>query len=423
MKIETKLTQEQVQRLSMIQLQSLQILALSTESLQDMLQKEYTENPFMDYKGSQGSKANNNNDFLQFMPAPDEDYIKNFILEQLNPNKFTTPEWTLLKYLAGCVDEDGFLLINEEDLEARLHIPRVLLQRCIAQLRQLDPAGICTSSIPDCLKEQLARKDQLTPELQLIIDNHLEDLGKNKFKVICNSLQITKEQLLPLLKTLRSLKPRPLEGISNEKSSYIIPDVIISNDEKGFRIILNDSWLSSYSISDYYIRMMAATTDPAIKTYFQNKYYRCYMLMRNIEQRRKTLIALSQAIWDWQADYFLHNKPLKTMTLQDIANQTNLHPSTISRAIKNKFLQTPSGTIAFKNLFQKGLKKGDKIISRNDITLSLALAVKGENSSQPLSDADLAQLLSKKYECPISRRVVAKYRVALHIANSYERKI
>ena len=100
MKIETNLTQEQVQRLSMIQLQSLQILALSTESLQDMLQKEYTENPFMDYKGSQGSKANNN-DFLQFMPAPDEDYIKNFILEQLNPNKFTTPEWTLLKYLAG----------------------------------------------------------------------------------------------------------------------------------------------------------------------------------------------------------------------------------------------------------------------------------------------------------------------------------
>ena len=422
MKIENKLTQEQIQRLSQFQLQSLQILAMPAEALQEALQKEYTENPFMEYHASHASK-DSSTDFLQFVAAPDENYVKNFILEQLNPNQFSKAEWALIDYLAGCVDEYGFLQINEDDLLSHLHIPEGLLRRCLDRLRQLEPAGICTTSMAECLKEQLRRSHSLTPPLDAIITDHLDDVAANRLNDIAEALSLSKKELFSLLDTIRALKPHPLKNLSNETSTFILPDVIIHHDEAGLQISLNDSWMGNYSISDYYVRMMNAATDPAIKTYFQHKYYRCYMMLRNIEQRRKTLIAISQAIWAWQTPYFVEGHSLKAMTLKDIAGATGLNTSTVCRAIKNKYVQTPLGTISFKSLFQKGLHKGSRVISQKDITDSLQKAVASEDSSAPLSDADLARYLSDEYNCSISRRVIAKYRALLHIANSYERKL
>ncbi|MCI1821109.1 MAG: RNA polymerase factor sigma-54 [Megasphaera sp.] len=420
MKLENSLYQEQAQQLSVFQLQSLQLLALSNKDLQDTLQKEYTENPFMDYTPSSSGKEAVK-DALQFTAAPDENIVKNFILDQLNPEIYSHGEWALLTYLAENVDEYGFLDIK--GLTTRLALPSNLLAKCVKHLQSLNPPGICTVSVQECLKEQLRRKKKLTHVLQFIIDNHLADIGKNNIKHIAATTNLSRDQVLPLIRIIRSLRPHPLEGFSAKSANFIIPDVVIQKDNAEIQIFLNDTWMGSYSISDYYIGLMKSAQDPEVKAYFQRKYYRCYMMLRNLEQRRNTLLLLSQAVWEWQFDFFVKQQPLKPMTLHDIASKTKVHSSTVCRAIKDKYLQTPVGTIAFKQLFQRGIKRDTVCISQSDIKKRLAHIISQENPSSPLSDAELAGKLSEECRLSLSRRVISKYRESLHIANSYNRKL
>jgi RNA polymerase sigma-54 factor len=420
MKLENSLYQEQEQQLSAFQLQSLQLLALSNKDLQDTLQKEYTENPFMDFTPSSSGKETVK-DALQFTAAPDENLVKNFILDQLNPEMYSHAEWALLTYLAENVDEYGFL--DAKGLTARLALPSDLLAKCVKHLHSLNPPGICTASVQECLKEQLRRKKKLTHLLQCIIDNHLADIGQNNIKHIAAATKLSRNQVLPLIKTIRELRPHPLESISAKPANFIIPDVIIQKDNNDIQIILNDTWMGSYSMSDYYIGLMKSAQDPEVKAYFQRKYYRCYMMLRNLEQRRTTLLLLSQAVWEWQSGFFVKQQPLKPMTLHDIASKTNVHSSTVCRAIKDKYLQTPTETIAFKQLFQRGITRDTACISQSDIKKRLARIISQENPSFPLSDAELACKLSEECCLSLSRRVIAKYRESLHIANSYSRKL
>lgn len=169
--------------------------------------------------------------------------------------------------------------------------------------------------------------------------------------------------------------------------------------------------------------MMHSATDPDIKSYFKEKYTRCYMMLHNIERRRKTLTVLTDAIWNWQYSYVQAHHALRPMTLKDISQKTGLHISTISRSIKDKYVQTPWRTISFKSLFQSPLHHGDKNLSKDAVKTSLKRLIRQENRRKPYSDSQLTVLLTQQFGIPISRRVIQKYRRMLHIANSYERRI
>lgn len=421
MNLHTTLIQEQLQKLSLNQIQSLEILAMPTDALHDLLQKESEENPFMEYQPS--SVHEGASEFLKFIAAPEQDMVKNFIIEQLNPQEFSRPAWGLLNYLAQCVDDKGFLTITEAELSSRVPLPPGLFSSCLKKLQALQPAGIGAATVPECLKLQLSRSHRLTPLLATIIDHHLSDIASNNLHAICHALGICKKEIAAAVMCIKSLNPSPLKGLFEEASSYIVPDVIIRQTATDHEIILNDSWIASYSMSDYYVNMMHASTDPNIKAYFQAKYDRCYMLLHNIERRRRTLIALTDAIWEWQRDYIRQTHVVRPMTLKDISQKTGLHISTISRSTKDKYLQTPWRTLPFKALFQQPLQKKNSDISKDSIKHTLKNLITTENPECPYSDLQLVQLLSQQYCLPISRRVVQKYRNSLHIPNSYERKL
>lgn len=317
------LTQEQLQKISINQIQSLSILSLSAESLRDLLQKESEENPFMEYTPSSTSYMTSDgaSSFLNFIAAPEQHNIKQFILEQVNPEHFTKPQWALFSYLASHVDSQGYLTITEESLQKKLSLPAGLFSQCIKILQELEPAGLGASSLKECLTLQLKRKRKLTPLLEELLENHLDNITSQKLSSIYQTMKYPKAQLVKAIKLIKSLNPTPLEHYIENASTYIIPDVIINTTDKNYEITLNDSWISSYSISDYYIRMMQATTDEATKDYFKKKYIRCRLLFYNIERRRQTLYALTDAIWHHQQAYFQKKGPLEPMTLADIAKK------------------------------------------------------------------------------------------------------
>ena len=413
------LTQEQIQKLSAMQIQSLQILSMSSEDLRSLLQKESEENPFLDYhpSASRGGAA----EFLHFVVAPEADLVQKFIIEQLNPHNFTKPQWALLTYLARFVDSKGYLSIDKAALE-RLSLPNGMYEDTLAVLQGLNPPGICATSLAECLKIQLNRMGKLCPLAEAIIDRYLIELSKNQTAAISKALGVSKQQLAPVLRLIKSLDPAPLKGQFESPSAYVVPDIIIQLTDTGYEILLNDAWTASYSISDYYVSMMRQTNDPDIKSYFQQKYSRCTLLMHNIERRRQTLRALTDAIWKWQYGYILQHRSLRPMRLKDISQMTGLHVSTISRAIKDKYVQTPWQTLPFKDLFQSPLQKNGCTLSKDAIKRALKEWIDTENKQAPYSDAQLVLLLSQQFNTAISRRVVQKYRNMLHIPNSYERK-
>ncbi len=416
------LSQEQLQKLSANQIQSLQILSMSAEDLRDMLQKESEENPFMDYHPV--SSQNGASEFLNFVAAPEKDCIKNFILEQLNPSQYSRPVWALLTYLAQCVDDNGYLTITEEELTCKFSLPLGLFTNCLQILQQLNPAGICAASLQECLMLQLARQNKLTPLAKKIISCHLDDVGNGRINTICTALHVSQAKLMPVVRLIKRLEPAPLKGMFHTAASYVVPDVIIRFTETGsYEIHLNDSWITSYSLSDYYTQMMHSATDPDIKSYFKEKYSRCYMILHNIERRRKTLTLLTDAIWNWQYAYTQAHHALRPMTLKDISQQTGLHISTISRTIKDKYVQTPWRTVSFKSLFQSPLHKDGQNLSKDAVKAALKYVISQENRRKPYSDSQLTVLLAQQFGVPISRRVIQKYRRLLHIANSYERRI
>lgn len=418
--MDTYLSQEQLQKLSALQIQSLQILSMSSEELRSFLQKESEENPFLDYHPST-SPHPGITEFLHFVAAPDKDKIKKFIMDQLNPYHFTSQQWTLLTYLAQCVDDKGYLTITASNL-SHYALTDDSISQAITILQSLNPPGIGASSLSECLKLQLQRSHELTPIAETIIDNFLEDLSQYRIHTICQALGLRKKQVLPVIQRIRTLDPAPLKGLFDDTASYIIPDIIINQTNQEYEIILNDSWTASYSISNYYITMMHKTNDPDIKSYFRQKYSRCSLLMHNIERRRQTLITLTQAIWEWQGEYISIHHSLRPMTLKDISQKTGFHTSTISRALKNKYVQTPYRTVPFKDLFQCPLRKNGYIFSKNILCQAIKELIDMEDKKNPYSDAHIVSLLSDRFHITISRRVVQKYRNQLHIPNSYLRK-
>lgn len=418
------LTQEQLQKLSMNQIQSLHILSLSSESLRDLLQKESEENPFMDYSptASNTASTDNSTSFLNFIAAPEERTVKQFILEQVTPSDFTTPQWALFSYMADYVDTRGYLTITEEEITRKLPLPPGLFTTCLKILQNLDPAGIGATSLQNCLKLQLQRKKKLTPLLDELIENHLEAIGEHNISFLSHAVQSSKKKITDALRIIKTLNPEPLGTLFEKETAYIIPDVIIRFTDNSYEIILNDSWVASYSMSDYYIHMMQSTTDDTVKKYFQKKYTRCRLLFYNIERRRKTLYTLTDAIWKHQKNYLKKQGTLQPMTLADIAKDVGVHPSTISRSIKDKYLQTPYMTLSFKALFQRPFPKTGQKISKDSLKESLYQLIKGENHQHPYSDEHLTQILSNQFGRKFSRRLIQKYRMQLHIANSYDRR-
>ncbi len=438
---------EQNQLLSQAQILSLEILAMDNVELKEFLQNEYLENPILEnttindmpasieefaswykynYKETNYKEEIIYDDDLEQkreFVAVNELQVEDYIKEQLNRTKYSEEQWGIITYLIQCLDNNGFLTMEEAEIAKLLKKDVSLVQQCLEDLRQLEPYGIFAKDLAHCLIGQLELLGIENDEINQIILEHLQDVADGKISSISRAMDLSTLQVRKYIAIIEKLNPRPLIGFNSSATEYIVPDIIYLWKDKHWEIVLNDRWMGEYHLNDYYLKMMNKTRDQELFEYFRGKLERSRFIMNSLEQRKKTLIGIAEAILGIQQGYFEGETSLKPMTMAEVAQRVQVHPSTISRGIKGKYIQFPKGTILMKTLFTAGINSGqsEEMIGTSEIKKRVKELIYKENKKKPFSDQKLVEIFQKE-GIQISRRTIAKYREEMGIKGSCDRK-
>ncbi len=345
---------------------------------------------------------------------------------QLRMLPLSRRQYFIAAYLAGNLDHNGYLQGELEELAAALGAGMRELEEGLSIVQKLEPAGIGCRNLQECLILQLKKLDQ-TPTLAVdIVNSYLPAAADCRFSYIASRLGCEKKAVEEAVEFIRTLNPKPgsIFGEGDE-TRYIIPDVIVEKVEGRYMIMGNDSIVPQLTISPFYRQMLKnGQADESLAAFVKGKIEKAFWLIRSIEQRRLTLLKVSQQIVDIQKPFLDHGiKKLKPLTLKNVALSIGVHESTVSRATANKYIQTPRGLFPLKFFFSSGIGgSGGADYSSHSIKTFIRELVETEDREKPLSDQRLAELLQER-GINISRRTVAKYREEISIPASYKRRI
>lgn len=436
------LTLQQRQQLSHSQIQSLEILAMDSIELNQLLKNEYLENPMMEHNGDTSENSYSEPLTSYYEPsgsayistddedqrsrdfsAPKENILQDYLLSQLDMKLYSHREWKLFIYLIGCLDDSGFFTMPIEEVAEKNDISIDFVKQCLYTLQQLEPYGVFSSGLQESLLHQLDALDINNEVLTQMILYHLNDIAEGKISNISRSLHIPTTEVRKNIEVITRLNPRPLSGFSSGTNSYIIPDIIFEKEADSWTIRLNDSWVGNYSLNDYYLKMMNASSDAELISYFKEKLRRVQFILNSIEQRRQTILSIAEIILDIQRGFFENNAPLIPMTMSDVAKRTGIHTSTVSRAVKGKYLQYTGGSLFLKNLFAASVSSHDNTdVTPMTVKQFIKEFIESENKQKPYSDQVLVKLLAEQ-NIHVSRRAIAKYREELSIKGSFDRRV
>lgn len=442
MELNSYIEVQQKQTLSAGQVQALNILAFTNQELEDFMVNEYLENPILErsdqkeneimtsmekfsdsqaiYGDQHPGSPEEEEPYRRELSAREGNRLKENLLGQLNWKDYSKEQWKIMSYLVDCLDEKGFFTHDLEELSAASGYKKEELDRCLMVLRELEPAGIFSSGLVECLLKQLEARDVKDEPLCRILKDYLPQLFSGQIGVISRSLGISTVQVKEYIHFIGSLNPRPIMDMGTEEASCVVPDIIVSRPGGSWRVEINDQWIGEYKYSDYYIHMMKEAKDPELTAYFKERLERARFVMNCVEQRRKTIVRVMEAILRRQEAYFEQKDLLESMGLEDIAGDLGIHVSTVSRAVKGKYVQYKR-TEPVKSLFTSSLsKEGEgQGISPEKIKERIRAMIAAEGK-KPLSDQKLAHGLAEE-GIPVSRRAVAKYRIQMNIPDSRQR--
>lgn len=439
------------QILSQKQIQSLEILSLDISELQKFLENEYIENPLLEqsphkkedfltdidrfknwyddqytssvYKGEISAEEEKKHYVPELQNKEQDVFLKLYLTGQLDRKSLSDREWEVIDFLIDCLDEHGYFTEPISDIAVKLGVSIEMTDKCLERLRSLEPYGIFSSNLQNCLLRQLKEQQMLTEEMSRLVMNHLDDVSKGKLSTISRAMHISTNHVKKLIHILKGLNPYPLMNMKNDQVEYIVPDIYYKCENGKWSIQLNESNVSDYSVNEYYLKMMYETKDVELYEYFKSRWERVQFIFRCIEQRRETLLKISEYILENQKSFFSGKSALKPMIMSEAADAIQMHASTVSRACKGKYVSTPVGVISMRSLFSAAVGKSEEegAVNAREIKEKIKDIISNENASKPYSDAAIARLLEQQ-EIHISRRTAAKYREALGILGSYERK-
>lgn len=338
----------------------------------------------------------------------------------------------LAQFIIHNLDENGYLTMPLEevarDYGAPEGAPATLEQaaEALAAVQRLDPPGIGARDLRECLLLQLTPETPHREILHAIISNHLEDLRQNRLPLIEKKTGVPIDKIKDALEQLRRLNPRPGAESSTDNAAHVMPDLVVDLDEHGlYQVRLVDDYTPKLSISRRYQNMLKnKDTDSETRDYIQKRVQSARWLIESIEQRRNTLLKVASAIIDHQKD-FLDKGPewIEPLKMQQIADRVGVHVTTVSRAVDDKWVQTPRGIFPLKRFFGGGTTTSDgEAVAWDTIKQKLLELIGKEDKSNPLSDEELVDALGKS-GLPVARRTVTKYRKALKIPASRGRKV
>ncbi len=444
MEIKNQQCIEQKQILSTMQTQSLGILSMSNGELNEFLRKEEIENPLFEIKDSKSveegyaivgkwlkNKSVHSGNFASVekedkrfdIPQKENNCLKEYIKSQIDFRKLDNNKSKIIDFIIDLLDDNGYLTVSSKEISYLIGCTVSDVISCVEIIRSLEPVGIGASSLSQCLIMQLEAFVQDDEKLVEMVKYHLSDLAAGHYNKIAKALSISTQQAKEYAKIIRTLNPRPTRGFGEICVQYIVPDVVFVFDQK-WEIKLNDSWMGEFGISHLYANFAKDELDEKTLQYFKEKLNRARFIIKCTQQRRETLLKVCTVILNRQMEFFAEGKHLKQMNLKQVATELEIHESTVSRAIKGKYLQCQRGTYPLKSFFIGGIsdEQGNEgSISRDGVKGEIEKLIEGEDSSAPLSDNTIAVILERN-GFKISRRTVAKYREEMGIKNAFERK-
>ena len=371
-------------------LQSMELLQMNSQELLDYLNQVSEENPLVEqtdlsslhkaYEALRqkvhwinGGLPEDGHGAMPDRGAADRETesLSAFLCDQLERRRLPKPLLALTRYLAELVDEEGRL--SQEDLDgvADLKIPQALTQQALETLQSLDPAGVGARSLSECLLLQLARQDAPSPLDMEIVRRFLPDLCKKHYSLIARELHTTPEEVRAAEKRISALDPCPGRSFQPaEPTLYVRPDLFIAELDGKLQVILNDYYLPRVSISQYYVRLLKESDEPETRAYLQQKMQQAKWLLNSLERRGSTLRQCAEAILETQRAFFAgQTTELVPMTMVTLAERLHLHPSTVSRATREKYLQCRQGTYPLRYFFSRAL--GEQGPSQQTVKLRL----------------------------------------------------
>ncbi|SIO65746.1 RNA polymerase, sigma 54 subunit, RpoN/SigL [Singulisphaera sp. GP187] len=334
---------------------------------------------------------------------------------------------TLAQYIIFNLDENGYL---NHDLSEMLRdyggdATMAQAEEALGLVQKLDPLGVGARNLRECLLLQLNQDIPSREILHVLISNHLDDLQQNRLPAIEKKTGIAIDDIKEAMEHLRRLNPRPGARFAPESTQYVVPDLVVEANEHGeYEVRLVDEHTPQLSISRYYqMQLKNKATDAAAREFIQKRIQSARWLIESIEQRRNTLLKVARAIIDHQKD-FLDKGPefIEPLKMQQIADRVHVHVTTVSRAVDDKWVQTPRGIFALKRFFGGGTTTTDgEEVAWDTIKQKLLEIIAKEDKQSPLSDEEIVEELSR-HGFPVARRTVTKYRRTLRIPSSRQRK-
>jgi RNA polymerase sigma-54 factor len=378
-------------------------------------------------RGGMDEEGDKKHDAMQNMASRPQS-LQDYLYDQLAFMDGTPDQLKLARYLIARIDEGGYLRGTADELAQGYDggaITAAQVEEALRLVQKLDPLGVGARDVKECLLLQLTPETPHRDVLRVLIQNHLEDIAHNRLPAIQRRTGFDLNVIKEAIEVMRHLNLRPGAQFTADNIPYVVPDILVERNEDGEYVVrLLDDWLPSIYISRRYVELYREKgADPKTKEYLKRKIQAAQWLQESIEQRRSTLEKVTRAIVQHQRAFLdkgpEHIEPLK---MQQIADQVGVHVTTVSRAVDDKWVQTPRGIFPLKRFFGGGTKtdSGEEV-AWETIKRKLLEIIGAEDKSNPLSDEDLVARLNEA-GFPVARRTVTKYRKMLNIPSSRQRK-
>lgn len=324
----------------------------------------------------------------------------------------------------GNIDENGYLKATEEEISRYAGCSAETAKKAISLVQTFDPIGVGARDLKECLLLQLPPLKLQNTLVEDLIRNNLEDIEKRKFQQLATNYACPLDEIKNAVKIISDLEPKPGRGYSAVQPIYIKPDVYVVRAIDDFQIILNDESIPNLRINNYYKKLLMAKDllKKDEKAYLEERLRSAVWLLKSLDHRNKTIYRVTESVLKFQREFFEYGvSHLKPLNLKDVANDLEMHESTISRTTSNKYLSCSHGLFNFRYFFSSGLKTTEGSVSSTSVKDMIKKLVSEEDPQKPFSDQKISEML-KSHSIKVARRTVAKYREEMNIPPQNIRK-
>jgi RNA polymerase sigma-54 factor len=376
-------------------------------------------------KASRGGSFEGDSEGLEGALAQEKS-LQEFLHDQLSASGLAGPEAAAALVLIDAVDEGGYLRADLAEVAERLGCSEAMLERVLAVLQGFEPVGVCARDVPECLAIQLKDKNRYDPAMAALLDN-LPLLAKRDMAALKRACGVDDEDLREMVAELRALTPRPGAAFGGEPAQTVVPDVYVREGLGGLWLVeLNSETLPRLLVDQrYHARVSAAARTDQEKTFVTDCLAQASWLVKSLDQRAKTILKVSSEIVRQQDAFLAYGvEHLRPLNLKTVADAIGMHESTVSRVTSSKYLATPRGVFEMKFFFTSAIQatEGGEAHSAESVRHKIKQLIDTEASERDVHSDDSIVEILKEAGVDIARRTVAKYREAMRIPSSVERR-